>query len=135
MTSSMSHPSVSKQQLREFGVLLGVVFPVVFGWIIPALKAHPAPLWPFVIGIPSLVLGLLAPRALALPYQGWMRLGHALGWVNSHLILGAVFLLVLQPIAAVMRLTGYDPLRKKRSGLASYREQPKAKSTDLTRIF
>jgi len=53
-----------------------------------------------------------------------MRLGHALGWVNSHLILGAVFLLVLQPIAAVMRLTGYDPLRKKRSGLASYREQP-----------
>lgn len=135
MASPMSNPSFSKQQLREFGVLLGVVFPVVFGWIIPALKAHPAPLWPFVIGIPCLVLGLLAPRALALPYQGWMRLGHALGWVNGHLILGAVFLLVLQPIAAVMRLTGYDPLRKKRSGLASYREQPKAKFTDLTRIF
>lgn len=135
MTSPMSNLSVSKKQLREFGVLLGVVFPVVFGWIIPALKGHEAPIWPFVIGLPCLMLGLLAPRALALPYQGWMRLGHALGWVNSHLILGAVFLLVLQPIAAVMRLTGYDPLRKKRSGLASYREQPKAKSTDLTRIF
>ena len=135
MTSPMSNLSVSKKQLREFGVLLGVVFPVVFGWIIPALKGHEAPLWPLVIGLPCLMLGLLAPRALALPYQGWMRLGHALGWVNSHLILGAVFLLVLQPIAAVVRLMGYDPLRKKRSGLASYREQPKAKSTDLTRIF
>jgi len=131
----MSHPSVSKQQLREFGVLLGIVFPVVFGWIIPALKAHPASLWPFVIGIPCLVLGLLAPRALALPYQGWMRLGHALGWVNSHLILGAVFLLVLQPIAAVMRLTGYDPLRRRRASLQTYREQPKQNSVDLTRIF
>jgi len=135
MTSSMSHPSVSKQQLREFGVLLGVVFPVVFGWIIPAFKAHAAPLWPFVIGIPCLVLGLLAPRALALPYQGWMRLGHALGWVNGHLILGAVFLLVLQPIAAVMRLAGYDPLRRRRASLQTYREQPKQNSVDLTRIF
>ena len=131
----MSDSPVSKKQLREFGVLLGIVFPVVFGWTLPTLKSHEAPIWPFVIGLPCLVLGLLAPRALALPYQGWMRLGHALGWVNGHLILGAVFLLVLQPIAAVMRLAGYDPLRNKRSGLASYREQPKAKSIDLTRIF
>ena len=135
MASPMSNLSVSKKQLREFGVLLGVVFPVVFGWIIPALKGHEAPLWPFLIGLPCLVLGLLAPRTLALPYQGWMRLGLVLGWINSHLILGAVFLLVLQPIAAVMRLTGYDPLRKKQSKLASYREQPKAQPIDLTRIF
>jgi len=131
----MSNLSVSKNQLREFGVLLGVVFPVVFGWIIPAFKGHEAPIWPFVIGLPCLVLGLLAPRALALPYQGWMRLGHALGWVNSHLILGTVFLLVLQPIAAVMRLTGYDPLRRRRASLQTYREQPKQNSVDLTRIF
>jgi len=64
-----------------------------------------------------------------------MRLGHALGWVNSHLILGAVFLLVLQPIAAVMRLTGYDPLRRRRASLQTYREQPRQNSVDLTRIF
>lgn len=135
MVSPMRGAPVSKKQLREFGVLLGVVFPVVFGWIIPALKGHDVPFWPFVIGLPCLVFGLLAPRALDLPYQGWMRLGHALGWVNSHLILGAVFLLVLQPIAAVMRLTGYDPLRKKQSGLASYREKPKVQPVDFTRIF
>ena len=125
----------SKKQLREFGLLLGIVFPVVFGWLIPALKGHAHPVWPFVIGLPSLFLGLLVPRALQLPYQGWMRLGHALGWVNSHLILGLVFVLVLQPIAAVMRLAGYDPLRKKRAGLSSYREEPKSQAPDLTRIF
>ena len=134
----MAHSSaspVSKKQLREFGILLGIVFPVVFGWLIPALKGHHAPIWPFVIGIPSLTLGLIAPRLLQLPYQGWMKLGHILGWINGHLILGAVFFFVLQPIAYVMRLTGYDPLKRKRAELKSYREQTNHKSFDLTRIF
>ena len=133
----MAHSSaspVSKKQLREFGILLGIVFPVVFGWLIPALKGHHAPIWPFVIGIPSLTLGLIAPRLLQLPYQGWMKLGHILGWINGHLILGAVFFFVLQPIAYVMRMTGYDPLKRKRVGLESYREQSKDKTVDLTRI-
>jgi hypothetical protein len=134
----MTHLSVSpasKKQLREFGILLGIVFPLVFGWLIPVLKGHHAPMWPFVIGIPSLTLGLIAPRLLQRPYQGWMKLGHLLGWINGHLILGVVFLFVLQPIAYVMRLTGYDPLKRKRPGLQSYREQPKHKLVDLTRIF
>ena len=131
----MSDAPVSKKQLREFGVLLGVVFPVVFGWILPTLKAHEAPIWPFVIGLPCLVLGLIAPRSLALPYQGWMRLGHALGWVNGHLILGAVFVVVLQPIALVMRLLGHDPLRRRRETVASYRQLPRSQRTDFTRIF
>ena len=130
-----SSSSVSKKQLREFGILLGIVFPVVFGWLIPALKGHHAPIWPFLIGIPSLMLGFVAPRLLQWPYQGWMKLGHILGWINVHLILGAVFLFVLQPIAYVMRLTGYDPLKRKRAGLDSYREITKDKAVDLTRIF
>ena len=134
MAYSSASP-VSKKQLRKFGVLLGIVFPVVFGWLIPALKGHHAPVWPFVIGIPSLTLGLIAPRLLQWPYQGWMQLGHILGWINSHLILGAVFFFVLQPIAYGMRLTGYDPLKRKRTGLESYREQSKHKAVDLTRIF
>ena len=130
-----SSSSASKKQLREFGILLGIVFPVVFGWLIPALKGHHPPIWPFAIGIPSLTLGLIAPRLLKWPYQGWMKLGHVLGWINVHLILGAVFLFVLQPIAYVMRLTGYDPLKSKRRRLESYRETLKNKTVDLTRIF
>ena len=131
----LSASPASKKQLREFGILLGIVFPLVFGWLIPSLKGHHAPIWPFVIGIPSLILGLIAPRLLQWPYQGWMKLGHVLGWINAHLILGAVFIFVLQPIAYVMRLTGYDPLKRKRAGLESYREQSNSKAFDLTRIF
>ena len=64
-----------------------------------------------------------------------MALGHVLGWINSHIILGLVFILVLQPIAYIMRLTGYDPLRSKRTGEKTYREKRKNQKPDFTRIF
>ncbi len=135
MASSSSEPAPSKKQLREFGLLIGIVFPVVFGWLFPSLKGHALPAWPFAIGLPALALGLVAPRALAWPYRGWMALGHGLGWINNHMLLGAVFLLVLQPIALLMRLTGYDPLRRRRNGASSYREARQQQTTNLTRIF
>ena len=64
-----------------------------------------------------------------------MALGHVLGWVNSHIILGLVFIVVLQPIAFIMRLTGYDPLRSRRTGETTYKENRQGHRTDLTRIF
>ena len=39
-------------------------------------------------------------------------LGNILSWINSRLILGIVFA-ILQPIALIMKIFGYDPLRKK----------------------
>ena len=64
-----------------------------------------------------------------------MALGHFLGWINSQIILGLVFIFVLQPIAYIMRLTGYDPLRTKRKGEKTYRENCQDHKTDLKRIF
>ena len=64
-----------------------------------------------------------------------MLLGHVLGWINSHIILGVVFIFVLQPIAYIMRLTGYDPLKTKRKVGKTYREVRKDKNIDLKRIF
>ena len=113
--------SPTTKQLREFGLLLAIAFPLLLGWLLPALRGHGFHAWTLWIAIPALSLGLIAPRTLRQPYQWWMALGHALGWFNSHIILGAVFLLVLQPIALVMRLTGYDPLRRRSQQLTTYR--------------
>ena len=131
----MTPAPADRKTLREFGLLIGIVLPVVFGWLLPSLKGHALPLWPFVIGIPALVLGLVAPRALALPYRGWMALGHALGWMNGHLILGAVFVLVLQPIALLIRLSGHDPLQRRTHGGSSYRQARHQRSIKLNKIF
>jgi hypothetical protein len=62
-----------------------------------------------------------------------MALGHGLGWINSRVILSLVYLLVLQPIALVMRLCGHDPLRRRWDANAkSYREVRAAKPINLT---
>jgi len=126
---------ISKKQLREFGLLIGFGFPTLLGWFLPLLFGHEFRLWTLWVGILGLILGLTAPRLLRYPYKGWMTLGHALGWVNSRIILGLVYMIVLLPISFVMRLIGYDPLRTKPKNVKSYRENRKNHKTDLTRIF
>jgi len=126
---------ISKKQLRDFGLLIGFGFPILIGWLLPLLFGHEFRAWTLLVGIPGLILGLISPRLLNYPYKGWMALGHALGWVNSHIILALVFIVVLQPIAYVMRYTGYDPLKRRRKEEKTYRENKQNHRTDLTRIF
>ena len=125
----------SKKQLREFGLLIGFGFPIIIGWIIPAISGHIFRIWSLWIGLPLLILGIMKPSFLTYPYKVWMAIGLALGWVNSRLILGLVYFIILQPIAIVMKIFGYDPLKKKKSNERSYREIKKDENFDLTRIF
>ena len=127
--------SIAKKQLREFGFLIGFGFPILIGWIIPAIGGHAFRGWTLWIAIPFLIIGILKPRLLFYPYKGWMALGLALGWINSRIILGLVFFLVLQPIALIMKFVGYDPLKIKKNNERSYRENKKDHKVDLTRIF
>ena len=126
---------ITTKKLREFGLLIGIVFPILIGWLLPSISGHDFRFWTLWVAIPSLILGVTAPRLLHYPYKFWMALGHILGWINSRLILGLVFFLVLQPMAIIMRQFSYDPLRKKKSKQKSYRESVRKKSINLTRIF
>ena len=127
--------SISKRQLREFGFLIGFGFPILIGWILPAIGGHLFRTWTLLVGITSLLLGILRPFSLYYPCKAWIAIGHALGWINSRVILGLVFLMVLQPIALIMGLVGHDPLRKKQGNQKSYRESNENHKIDLTRIF
>lgn len=128
--------SPSKKQLREFGYVIGLGFPIILGWFIPFLLGHEFRSWTLWIGLPSTILALLSPMLLYWPYKAWMALGHLLGWLNSHIILGVVYIIVLQPIAIFMKALGHDPLRRKQnSGQESYREIRENSQIDLKRIF
>ncbi len=125
----------SKKVLREFGLLVGLLFPVLIGLIIPSIGGHPFRVWTLFIGVPALILGSFKPKLLKKPYFLWIKLGEYLGWINSRLILGMVFLIVLQPIAFFMKIFGYDPLRKKKNNKNTYREITKNNIIDYKRIF
>jgi len=126
---------ISNKRLREFGLLIGFGFPLLIGWLIPVLMGHGFRVWTLWIGFPGLLIGLTYPRLLYYPYKFWMKLGLTLGWVNSRVILGLVYIVVLLPISFVMRLIKYDPLRTKLKEVKTYRENRKDHQTDLTRIF
>ena len=125
----------SKKQLREFGLLIGFAFPIMIGYFIPLIHREYFKVWTLFISIPFLTLGIFKPNQLLYPYKAWMKIGLILGWINSRLILGLVFLLVLLPISLIMRLLGYDPLKIKNIKKNSYREDKINHKIDLNKLF
>ena len=125
----------TKKQLREFGLFVGILFPFLIGWLIPSLFRHDFRIWTLFVGIPLIILGLFAPNNLKIFYKKWMQLGNSLAFVNSHLILGLVFILVVQPISLIMKLFGYDPLKTKKQSLKSFREFRKDDKINFEKIF
>ena len=125
----------SKKTLRDFGLLVGLTFPILIGLIIPFLTGHNIRIWTIFFSLPLILLALVSPRMLYYPYKIWMKIGFILGYINSRIILGAVFIFILQPIAFIMKLFKYDPLRLRKSGISSYRELPNQKTVNLKRIF
>ena len=112
---------IPQKTLREFGFIIGFTFPFLIGWILPLIGGDSFKTWTLFISIPSIILAFTNPRFLIYPYRAWMKLGHILGWLNSRIILGLVFLIVLQPIALIMRIFGYDPLKTKKMLLSEYK--------------
>ena len=127
--------NITTKQLREFGILIGFGFPFLLGWLIPFIYGHDFRIWTLWIGLPNILLAFIKPYLLFYPYKLWMRLGFILGWLNSRLILISIYILVLIPIAFIMRIFGYDPLRVKFEQTTSYREIRKNSKIDLNRIF
>ena len=127
--------TISTKKLREFGYLIGFGIPIIVGWFIPLLWGHSFKLWTIFVSFPSIFLAIIKPSILFYPYKGWMALGYLLGWVNSRIIFGIVFFLVIFPIGVVMRLFNYDPLRLKKNNANSYRENKADSKIDLKRIF
>lgn len=113
MNIDFSHiPPLDKAGLRRFGLTTGLIFAGLLGFVLPWLWGAQPHRWPWIAGAILCSLALVAPRSLAPFYQGWMRLALVLGWINSRLILGIVFVLVLTPMGLVMRLLGKDPLQR-----------------------
>ncbi len=118
-----------KRTLREFGFVLAAGLVVFFGLLIPWISGKPwvwqdgGVRWPWLAAVASAAIGLLLPRALKPVYLGWMKLGHALGWVNTRIILAVVFFVLFTPVSLLLRLLKRDPLQRQLDRDAStYRE-------------
>jgi hypothetical protein len=117
----MSKDKITSKQLRSFGVTVGGIFALIGLW--PVVFRHDNPRWwAIVVAACLLVPAVVFPKSLACVYKGWMAVGHVMGWINTRIILGAVFYMVVTPIGIVRRCLGKDPMgRRLRPNLESYR--------------
>ena len=97
--------------MRNFGFLFAVLS--LLATIFLVWKGSSA--WPWCAGAAGffLVTGLAAYPVLRPVYVGWMTFAFVLGWVNTRLILGLFFYLILTPVGLIMRLLGRDPMQRK----------------------
>ena len=108
---------------RSFGVSVGVVLCLIAAFLVWRGRIARAEV---VGGIGSilLVVGLVYPPLLKWPSAAWWRLAHVLAYVNARVLLTVLFAIVLVPISIVWRLTGTDPLTRRRSAWPGWSPHP-----------
>jgi hypothetical protein len=124
----MTQESMSKKDLREFGLVTAGMIALVFGLLLPWIwDATSWPQWPWILAALLAVTALVLPASLKPVYHWWMQLAHVLGWINTRILLSLVFFLIFSPIALILRLLGKDPMRRKFNPTEqSYRVESKA---------
>ena len=123
-------------ELRRFGMMVGGLLGLIGLW--PSIvRGEPPRLWMVGLAIMLIVPACVAPRILAPAHRAWMFLGDALGWVNTRLVLGLIFFIIVTPTGIVLRLAGRDPMRRALDATAStYRVIRKTRAgMHMTRQF
>lgn len=116
-------PALDNKGLRKFGLTTGVIIVVLFAAFFPwVFDATTMPMWPWILAGLLWAPALLMPSVLRPVYTTWMKIGHGIGWVNTRIILGVLFYVLVLPMGLVMRLFGKDPMaRKLDESVSSYR--------------
>ena len=110
---ALQHAIPDKKGLRNFGLTTGAIAAVLFGLLLPWIFGHGFPRWPWIVGGILAAWALLAPATLRPVYRAWMAVGHVLGWINTRIILGLVFYLVMLPAGGMMRIFRKDPMARR----------------------
>jgi len=104
---------------QSFGIVFALVFLVVGVWVVSGGQSKG---WLFFVSAALfLVIAIARPSILGPLNRTWAKFGLLLGQVFNPLLLGAVFFMVVTPIAVVLRLWGKDSLHLKfKPDLKSY---------------
>jgi saxitoxin biosynthesis operon SxtJ-like protein len=94
---------------RGFGIVFGV-FLLLVG-LAPLRSHHPLRWWALALSGVFLTIAFVTPGWLRPLNRVWTKLGLLMSRVVNPIVTGALFFLVVTPIALLARLFGKDPLR------------------------
>jgi hypothetical protein len=129
--------NASRKNVRNFGFLFGGIALAVAGYMI--YRGNSSWIWTAAAGLVFVAGGVALYPLMKPVYTGWMLFAFVLGWVNTRVLLGAFFYIVMTPLGLILRLTGKDLLDEKIDRSAgSYwirRERKRFDRTRLERMF
>ncbi len=114
----MDKKKIKLSSNRSFGLVFFIFFLIISLW--PLKNGDDIRIWIFLISIIFLILGIINSNLLTPLNLLWFRFGLLLGKIVSPVVMGAVFFLVVTPIAIIMRLIGKDLLNLKFNKNKSY---------------
>ena len=133
----MTRPISEQVQARKSALSVGVIFLLMALW--NAWRGRPEIWMPAgTVGIFLLFMGQFWKTGALHFHRGWMRFALALGYVNSRILLSAMFYLIFTPFGIGSRLIGRNPLRRRGPKLPSYwipRVRPRQAQAQFERLF
>jgi hypothetical protein len=98
----MAHKTPTTGDYRKFGLFLAALF--IAAGLLPLLRGGAVRLWPEAVGAALAAVALAVPATLRPVYRLSLKVGGVLGWINTRILLGALFYLVFTPVGLVLRL-------------------------------
>ncbi len=116
MSNEINTTEVTKSDLRKFGFIMGGMFTLIFGLLFPWITDKTLetwPIWPFIVMAIFWSIALVLPQILRPVNDIWIKIGNVLGFINSRIILGLMFFLMIFPIGMLLKLFGKDSMDRK----------------------
>ena len=111
---------ISNIELKEFGLLMAWAFPLFIGIIAPWILGKGIQWWSLWVSLFFISFAFLAPKVIYLPYNAWMFIGGIIGFINTRIILGLTFYLLIFPIGLILRVLNKLQLKKQNDSCSNY---------------
>ena len=129
----IEHVDASRKNVRNFGFLFGGIF--LAASLLMIYRGNGAWIWAALATVLFGAGGVAGYPLLKPVYTVWMMFAFVLGWINTRVLLGVFFYLVVTPLGLFLRLTGKDLLDEKLDrGAATYWLKRERKPFDRRRL-
>jgi hypothetical protein len=119
-------------ELRTFGCVWAPLTFVLLAWARGGETG-----WELAVAAVAAFMAIawVKPRWLKPVYLAWRGLAFPLAWLTAHMVLAAVFFLLITPIGWILRAVGYDPLARQFDREAQSYWTPRPPDNDPQRSF
>lgn len=102
----------SRRELLWFGPLFALFAGILGSISILRFDAVAVAYSIWVTALALIVVYYLIPAIRRPVYLGWIYAAFPIGWLVSHLLLLGIYFFLITPIGLIMRLVGYDPMKR-----------------------